>query len=72
MEKKREEICLVQKVCMGQNGHSPVDNWGQYVFDRSLAEAVQGIALSSDISSAVYLNFIVFHSISSCCILEQV
>ena len=22
MEKKREEICLVQKVCMGQNGHS--------------------------------------------------
>ena len=32
MEKKREEICLVQKVCMGQNGHSPQWIIGANVF----------------------------------------
>ena len=34
------------------------------VFDRSLVEAVQGIALSEDLSSAIYLNFIVFHHVA--------
>ena len=62
--------------------HTKIDSHGSFlseysilnekmvsIFDRSLAEAVQGIALSSDISSAVYLNFIVFHHVA---ILEQV
>ena len=34
------------------------------IFDRLLVEAVQGIALSEDLSSAIYLNFIVFHHVA--------
>ena len=50
----------MQKCILHKNKRAPSKN----LFDRSLVEAVQGIALSEDLPCTVYLNFTVFRHVS--------